>query len=266
MTARAPLRVLIADDEPIARRRLSRLLAGLGHITVLGEAGDCDQTVAAVRRLRPDLLLLDVQMPGGDGFSVIDRLGAEVPPVIFVTAYDHYSLRAFQTAALDYVTKPVEPPRLAAAIDRARAALMARDQGERIAQLQAVVASLRASMQQMGATGAEAADLWVKTRDGHMRLTLASIDYVRAERDYVRIFTGAQSYLIAETMTAMQARLAPLGFLRIHRGILVRQAAIQRILRRRYGVLAVRLADGTELGIGRSYAAGVLQELQVKSG
>lgn len=102
------LRILIADDEPIARRRLTRLLALAGDAQVIGEAEDCDQTVAATKALRPDLLLLDVQMPGGDGFSVINRLGAALPPVIFVTAYDRYALRAFEAAALDYITKPVE--------------------------------------------------------------------------------------------------------------------------------------------------------------
>lgn len=257
------MRVLIADDEPIARRRLARLLADLDDVTVLGEVGDCDQAVAAVRRLRPDLLLLDIQMPGGDGFSVIDRLGAQAPPVIFVTAFDHYSLRAFETSAIDYVTKPVEMPRLAAAIQRGRQAFDAREQGLRVAELQAMVAALRASLHDMHAP---ADDLWVKARDGHVRIAISGIDYLRAERDYVRICAGNQSYLIAETMTAMEARLAPMGFLRIHRGILVRRSAVRRIVRRRYGVWAVQLPDGNELGIGRSYAASVLRVLQVKPG
>lgn len=261
MMSDGPLRVLIADDEPIARRRLARLLDGLGYIKLLGQAGDCDQTIAAVRQLRPELLLLDVQMPGGDGFSVIDRLGAEMPLVIFVTAFDHYSLRAFETAAVDYVTKPVELPRLAAAIARARQALSARNQAERVTQLQAMVASLRASLGEMRTTDQ---DIWVKVRDGHVRLAIGSIDYVRAERDYVRICAGERSFLIAETMTAMNQRLAPLGFLRIHRGILVRKSAIQRVLRRRYGALAVQMADGRELGIGRSHAPDVLKALQLQ--
>lgn len=144
-----------------------------------------------------------------------------------------------------------------------RQAFDAREQGLRVAELQAMVAALRASLHDMHAP---ADDLWVKARDGHVRIAISGIDYLRAERDYVRICAGNQSYLIAETMTAMEARLAPMGFLRIHRGILVRRSAVRRIVRRRYGVWAVQLPDGNELGIGRSYAASVLRVLQVKPG
>ncbi|RCW80480.1 LytR/AlgR family response regulator transcription factor [Paracoccus lutimaris] len=259
------LRVLIVDDEPIARRRLLRLLAQLDGIQPVGEAGDCDQAVAAIQTLRPDLVMLDLQMPGGDGFAVIERLGKAVPPVIFVTAFDQYALRAFEAAAVDYITKPVEMPRLAAAIERGRAAAMARDQGQRIAELQGMVAVLRAALDGTAGEGAAGSrDLWVRTRMGQTRIGIDSIDYILAERDYMRIFSGGQSYMIAESMAAMQRRLAPMGFLRIHRGVLVRQAAIAGLVRRRYGMLAVRLEDGTELGVGRSHVHDVLQVLGLK--
>ena len=269
MTGPTPLRVLIVDDEPIARRRLARMLALLDAITLVGEAGDCDQAVAAVLQLKPDLVMLDLQMPGGDGFSVIDRLGTALPPVIFVTAFDQYALRAFEAAAVDYITKPVEVARLAAAIERGRHAVATRDQQGRIAELQAMVASLRASLRAslgagLGGAGGPSSDLWVRTRAGHQRIGIDSIDYILAERDYMRIFTAGQSYMIADSMAAMAQRMAPMGFLRIHRSILVRQAAIRGLLRRRYGTLAVRLEDATELGVGRSYVQDVLQVLGLK--
>lgn len=256
-----PLRVLIADDEPIARRRLARQLARAGGVALVGEAGDCDQTVGAVRALRPDLLLLDVQMPGGDGFAVVDRLAGALPPVIFVTAYDAYALRAFEAAAIDYLTKPVEPPRLAAALSRARMWIAASDRAERIAELQATVAALRAAPLE---AQSPSRDLWVKGRLGHQRVLIDSIDYIRAERDYARLVIGSQSHLIPDTIAALAERLAAFGFLRIHRSLLVRQAAVRGLGRRRYGGLVALLPDGTELPVGRSHAQQVQRALGVK--
>jgi DNA-binding LytR/AlgR family response regulator len=115
-----------------------------------------------------------------------------------------------------------------------------------------------------GGAGGPSSDLWVRTRAGHQRIGIDSIDYILAERDYMRIFTAGQSYMIADSMAAMAQRMAPMGFLRIHRSILVRQAAIRGLLRRRYGTLAVRLEDATELGVGRSYVQDVLQVLGLK--
>lgn len=263
MTEDSLIRALIADDEPIARRRLARLLARLANVVIVGEAGDCDQTLAAVRQLRPDLLFLDIQMPGGDGFSVIDRLGAELPPVIFVTAFDHYALRAFEAAPLDYLTKPVEMSRLTAAVTRARATLDLLQRDERIAELQATVAVLRASIRDRHDP---ADNFWIRGRLGHDRIRPDEIDYVRAERDYVRLFlAGQQSHLVAESMASLENRIADLGFLRIHRSTMVRQAAIRGVARRGYGSLIAVLNDGTELTVGRSYAGRVLQQLGLES-
>lgn len=253
-----PLRALVVDDEPIARRRLCRLLARLGDVAVAGEAADHDEAVAAAQALRPDVMLLDIQMPGGDGFGVIDRLGAAAPPVIFVTAFDQFALRAFDLAAVDYLTKPVDLPRLDAAIGRVRAAFEARDRDERLAELQATVAALRAAL---GGQAAAPRDLWVKGRDGHRRLGADQIDYVSAERDYVRVHCAGQSHLVAETLASIEARLAPFGFLRIHRSLLVRRAAVAGLAPRRYGAIALRLLDGTELRVGRSHVAAVMRGL-----
>lgn len=246
-----PLRILIVDDEPIARRRLARLLRPIAGVEVVGEAGDVAAAVASSRRLAPDLLLLDIQMPGGDGFDVIDRLGREAPPVVFVTAFDHHAIRAFDLEAVDYVTKPVEASRLAKAITRARAAAAARGHDERIAELLATVETLRRSLR-AGDPAPQA--LWIRTGPQHRRVPLRSIDRVEAEGDYVRVHEGARSHLVSDSLAAMEARLAPLGFVRIHRGTLVRREAIVAVERAEYGALAISLADGARLRVGRSYA------------
>ncbi|MFV0384776.1 LytR/AlgR family response regulator transcription factor [Paracoccus sp. (in: a-proteobacteria)] len=255
------LRALIADDEPIARRRLARLLGQATGVSVIGEAGDGDQTVRAVQSLRPDLLLLDVQMPGGDGFSVFDRLGKALPPVIFVTAFDHYARRAFDAAAIDYLTKPVEMPRLIAALSRARLWIGAGDREDRIAGLLATIAGLRASLR---AGQAPARDLWIKGRSGHQRIAMDDIVYIKAERDYARIVVADTSHLVPETIQALAERLADSGFLRIHRSVLVRRDAVRGLGRRRYGALVAILADGTELPVSRSHATLVQREFGLK--
>ncbi|MBP1861990.1 LytR/AlgR family response regulator transcription factor [Rhizobium herbae] len=241
------------DDEQIARRRLLRLLRFIDDVIVVGEAGDVDAAVAAVQALRPDMLLLDVQIPGGDGFAVIERLGRESPLVVFVTAFDHHALRAFEMEAVDYVTKPVDPSRLARAIHRARTAVAGQGRDEQIADLLTTVDTLRRSLRQ-SQDYIHAQSFWVRSRGVHQRIGIESIDYIQAERDYVRLFVGGQSHLVSETISSMQDRLAPMGFLRVHRSTLVRSEAVVQILRGRYGAFTLRLRDGTALQVGRTYA------------
>lgn len=248
------LRILVVDDEPIARRRLLRLLRPLEDVVVVGEAGDVDAAVAAARDLAPDLMLLDIQMPGGDGFTVIDRLGRDAPLVVFVTAFDHHAIRAFELEAVDYLTKPVDPARLVKAIARAQAAAASHAREERIAELLATVETLRRSLQ----AGEPAQQiLWVKTGAIHQRIPLAAIGHIQAEGDYVRIHQDGRSHLVSGSLSAMEARLGALGFLRIHRRTLVRRDAIVALERSRHGALAVTLADGSRLPVGRSYAAAL---------
>jgi two-component system, LytTR family, response regulator len=257
-----PLRVLIADDEPISRRRLKRLLLQSGEAISVVEAKDCDQTVQMVTTLNPDLLLLDIQMPGGDGFSVLDRLAnTAAPAVVFVTAFDQYARSAFDVAAVDYLTKPVEMPRLQEALLRVRKLQAARIRNSQVTELQALVAKLRAVA---GENQDSVRYLWAKGNKSHHRIVIDRIEYIRAERDYVRVFTEAGSYLISETMSAIEATLLPLGFLRIHRSTLVRRDFVDSLNRRHHGSIALVMACGTELPVGRSYMQNVLFEFGLK--
>lgn len=260
MSTMPVLKILVVDDEQIARRRLIRLLRAIEGVEIAGEAFDVASAVEAATRLEPDLVLLDVQMPGGNGFDVIEQLGSRSPPVIFVTAFDHHALRAFEIEAVDYVTKPVEPERLSTALRRARTAIAERSREERIGDLLATVETLRRSLRE---NQSPARFFWVKTRGSQQRIGIETIDYVEAERDYVRLHAGGQSHLVSENMSAVEARLAAHGFLRIHRSTLVRRDAVAQLVQGRYGAWSLKLHDGTELKVGRTYGAAVRTALEL---
>lgn len=262
------LTVLVVDDEPIARRRLIRLMRRIGGVVPVGEAGDVDQAVAEVARLRPDIVLLDILIPGGDGFAVLERLqsgypGTATPQAIFVTAFDQHALRAFDAAAVDYITKPVDPARLALALSRAAGAIAARAQAGQIDRLTASLARLRA-VQAIPADPSPnpAPAIWVKDRHGLRRIGLRDISHIRAERDYARLHLhNGTDCLHGESMAALEARLAPHGFLRVHRSLLVQGAAVAAVQRQRGGGLVLVLTDQTRLTAGRSYHAAIRQGL-----
>lgn len=250
--------VLVVDDEPIARRRLIRMLRRLETVLVVGEAADVPQAVAEVERLKPDLLLLDVQMPGGDGFSVLERLQASAPQTIFVTAYDQHALRAFEVDAVDYVTKPVDPARLAKAIERAISAIAARASSLKVEELTTAVSDLRATLADVTTPNPA---LWVKHRSGLLRVDIDDILYATAERDYVQLHLTEKTCLYPENMAALEATLAPFGFVRIHRSTLVRFKAIQKVQRGMDGRLALQIGGGIKLTVGRTYATAIRSRL-----
>ncbi|WP_296595683.1 LytTR family DNA-binding domain-containing protein [Phenylobacterium sp.] len=246
------LTVLVVDDEPLARRRILRLLAkeeGLGRIEAVGDVAEACRTAET---LRPDILLLDIQMPGGDGFQLLDQLAQAPPAVVFVTAFDHHALRAFDADAADYVTKPIEPGRFRAAMARARrlAGLQARE--ERIAELQETVAALR------GALGEQARapmDFWVRARGEHLRVSADDVVRFQAERDYVRIHVAGANYLHRESLASLERRLDAEAFVRIHRSTIVRRRAVVKVRPGPFAALVAVLADGSEVRVGRTYEA-----------
>ena len=250
--------VLVVDDEPLARRRLVRLLAKMDWVERIEEAGNVEQACQQAEEQRPDILLLDIQMPGGTGFEVLERLAETPPAVVFVTAFDHHALRAFETNAVDYVTKPIEPGRFATAMARARDSVKSSSQTDRIAELQETVASLK---QALNSNERRSRDFWVKAHGEFLRLAPENILWFEAERDYVRLHVQDAGYLYQANLASLERRLDIDEFMRIHRSAIVRVAAIVRVKPAPFGALIVVLSDGTEVRVGRTYTSAVRARL-----
>ncbi|HEX3365852.1 LytTR family DNA-binding domain-containing protein [Phenylobacterium sp.] len=247
-----PLRVLIVDDEPLARRRLEILLREQPAIELAGAASDGVAAARMIAERAPDVVLLDIKMPGLTGLEVLDRLGKEAPIVIFVTAFDRFALDAFERAAFDYLLKPVEPARLAASLTRARETLANRAAAERAEELEEILRNLRSGPAGAQPPSAFCREIWIQERGGRISVPVAAIDWIAAERDYVRIHTRARSFLVRQSIGALAERLDPAQFIRIHRSSLVR---IDRIVRIRHaaGRGAVVLSTGAEVAVSRRH-------------
>ena len=250
--------VLVVDDEPLARRRLLRLLGAMPWVGRVDEAGDVAEACRRAEAQPPDILLLDIQMPGGSGFEVLERLAQAPPAVIFVTAFDHHALRAFEANAVDYVTKPIEPGRFQLAMERARKAAAARLQGDRVAELQETVTALKRALNERERRDGE---FWVKWQGEHLRIAPEQIIRFQADRDYVRIHTRGADYLYQESLASLERRLDPADFTRIHRGTIVRRGAIASIRPAPFAALVAVLCDGSEVRVGRTYAAAMRASL-----
>ena len=255
------LRVLIVDDEPLARRRLEILLREQPDVELVGAASDGITAGKLIAERGPDVVLLDIKMPGLTGLEVLDALGSEsgkngAPIVVFVTAFDRFALDAFDRAAFDYLLKPVEPARLAASLARARDALAERAAAERAGELEEILRNLRngpASPTHPGSPGGDYdREIWVQERGGRASVPVAAIDWVAAERDYVRIHTGPRSFLIRQSIGALAGRLDPAVFVRVHRSSLVRRDRIVRI-RHAGGRGSIILATGAEIAVSRRH-------------
>jgi two-component system LytT family response regulator len=272
------MRILIVDDEPPARARLRALLAILPNsddIEIVGEAEDGPSAVDAVARDRPDVVFLDVQMPGMDGFEVMralaapavarDVLGGLVPDVIFATAFDQYAVRAFEVHAIDYLVKPFDARRLDAAVQRSRERLSNRRPtaeaggGTLPSSLSALLAALENGNLSRHAF---AERLAVRVGERVYYVRVGEIDWVEAEGNYVRLYTGSgtkekKSHLIRKTLTTLAAELDPTQFARIHRSSLVNIDRIRELRALFDGEYQVLLADGTKLKLSRTYRANL---------
>jgi len=239
------LRVLIVDDEPLAIERMRQLLAAVPEIAVVGAAQHGEEALERVAALKPDLVFLDIQMPGLSGMAVAQAIGAAGgPAIVFVSAFDHYAARAFEVDAADYLLKPVSPERLARALQRARRSLT---------------------------THADAAEdhpgedhIWAPGRNGAVRLPLSEVTWVQAEGDYVLIHTALKQHLLRGTMTAMARRMARAGLVRVHRSALVRPTAVIEASRTRKGSLSLQMTDGAVVPVGPSYRPAVLELLRLR--
>lgn len=241
------MRALIVDDEPAARARLQRLLEAEA-VEIVGECVDGDEALDAIARLAPDVVFLDVEMPGRDGFGVLGALTADaLPAIVFVTAFDSYALRAFEVHAVDYLLKPVSAPRLAAALAEVRARL-ARD-GEPTAshRLRALTDTLRRDGRISGER------LVVRTRGRLLFLRTADIDWVEAAANYVRLHVRGETHIVRESMRGMEERLPPDAFLRIHRSTIVNLDRVKELQPWFHGEYVAILRDGTRLTVSRAY-------------
>ncbi|MDT5156951.1 MAG: two-component system, LytTR family, response regulator [Acidobacteriota bacterium] len=244
----APIRVLVVDDEPLAREKIRGLAADDPELRVVGECTNGAEAIEAVQSIRPDLILLDVQMPEVGGFAVLEALKDEgLPPVIFITAYDHYAVRAFEFHALDYLLKPFDRERFRAAIDRAKRQIR-RENGDG---LDARILALLEQIREQPTRYSER--LVVKTGGRVFFLNTDEIDWIEAEGNYVSIHTGKKAYLLRETITSLEAQLDPKDFVRIHRSAIANINRIKELQPWSHGEYHVILHDGTQLTLSRSF-------------
>ena len=243
MPTRSPIRVLVVDDEPLAREHLIALLADEPDTVVVGEAGGGSEAVRLIKSERPDLVFLDVQMPGLNGFDVLRSLpGDQIPLVVFVTAYDTHAVSAFEVAAVDYVLKPVVEDRFRLAVRRAVERMSAPRTKDVLAQLAAIADRMPAPADRVPIS-VDGRVLFIPPRD---------IDWVDADDDHLRVHVGKTVHVVRETMAHMEERLKT-GFLRIRRSTLVNVERIREVQPWVKGDYVVILQDGTRLTSGRTY-------------
>jgi two-component system response regulator AlgR len=233
-----PVRTLIVDDEPLAIERLQIICAKIAALQVVGTASEGAAALRLAEALAPELVLLDMTMPGLDGLAVAGRLARlkRPPAVIFVTAHEHFAVEAFDIEAVDYVLKPVAPDRLRRAIDRAvarRGSPRTRSKSEWLE------------------------ELWVPHRSELLRVEVSQVSRIDAERDYVRLHVGDRQYLLLQTIAGLEERLDPDQFIRIHRSTILRRDAIRGLRHDGLGTWSAELEDGDALRIGRTYLAKV---------
>jgi two-component system, LytTR family, response regulator len=256
------IRAVIADDERLARKKLSILLASEPKVEVVAECSNGRQTVTAIRSHRPDMLLLDIQMPDLNGFEVLSEIPPdEMPQVIFTSAYDQYAIRAFETHALDYLLKPFDQDRLHAAIERARAEIQKckdQDLTNRVLELLSAVKSGKRPVPEFDER------LAIRTNGRVVFLNLEEIQWIEAAANYVRLNTGKDSYLFREAISRISERLNPSHFVRIHRSVIVNVTRIKELIPVNSGEYVVVLHSGKELSCSRGYRAN-LQPLIAKN-
>jgi len=241
-----PLRVLVIDDERIARDGLQQLLSADPGIEVIGEAADGNSAIDAIRRLKPDVVFLDVQIPGVDGFGVISEIGIEnMPVLIFVTAYDQYTLKAFEVHALDYLLKPFDAGRLESAVKRAKHQILSMKQAQKEGLHGLLDTTLNIHQPQKR--------LSIKSRGKIVFLDLSEIDYIEGAGNYLCFHAGTQEFLTRETMAVCEQKLQSSEFVRIHRSTIVNRSRVKELKPWYTGEYVVILNSGKELTMSRGY-------------
>jgi len=259
-------RVLIVDDEPLARERLATLVRAHAPEAAIREAGNGAAAIECIQGWAPDIVLLDIQMPAGTGFEVVESVGVEkMPPTVFITAHDEFAIRAFDVAAVDYLLKPFDDDRFAAAWQRVSAR---HGTGELVAQAR-VMSNLLSSA---GATGSRssassnAAPAWtdrlvVKQDQRTIVVMLSDVQWMESDANYVVLHSGRDRFQVRETLTSLESRLDPRRFMRIHRRFIVEIRAMKELQPWFGGDQVMILRDGTKLRVSRNYRATVARRL-----
>lgn len=254
------IRVLVADDEPLARRGVRQLLALHKDITIVAESRNGPETLQALQKHSPDLLFLDVQMPEMDGFDVLRAHGPErMPTVIFVTAYDQFAVRAFESHALDYLVKPLSVERFEAAISRARDQVRLLASRERALRLEALLAEVLPDEAQSHRADLRVTRIIVPVETGEILIPVSEIDWIAADDYYACLHVGGRRHLLRESLGSLEARLNPREFLRVHRSAIVQLDRV-RELRTSMRGHEVILRDGTRIPLSRRRRA-ILEKL-----
>jgi two-component system, LytTR family, response regulator len=250
------IRVLLSDDEALARGRLRSLLQAEPDMQIVAECGDGRSAIAAIQREKPDLVFLDVQMPEVDGFGVVEALQKQgtLPLTIFVTAYDRYAMRAFDVHALDYLLKPVSKERVGEALDQARRQLLQPSEAmfqKRVLEMLAELDNRQHSPER----------IVVKSDGEIVCLKPNEIDWAESAGNYVCLHVGNVTHILRETITALEGRLGARQFLRVHRSTLVNVDRIKTLKPSLYGDYSILLRDGTKLTLSRGFRETVLRRL-----
>ena len=240
-------RVLIVDDEIVARRRIRRLLAAEADVTIVGECADGRSALDAIAAHHPDIVFLDVQMPELDGFDLVQALSAP-PAIVFVTAFDRYALKAFDVHAIDYLLKPFSAERFRTALARART--RARDASQ--------AGALSALVEQLRARHRYPVRVAVPTGDRIVVVDWADVDWIEAADNYVKLHVGAKEYLLRDTVAALEKTLDPDRFTRVHRSVIVQIDRIAELHPESHGDFTLRLRSGTQLSLSRTFSKKVV--------
>jgi DNA-binding LytR/AlgR family response regulator len=259
------LRVLAIDDEPLALRRLEWCLQEMPGIALVGRTGDPHEGLEMIRTLAPDVVLLDVDMPELSGFELIDALGdGPLPEIVFVTAFDHFAVKAFAVSVVDYVLKPVERSRLHESLERARVRRELRDAQARVQELREIIESLRAEHHGGGAQKRYETELWIREGDARVRVPVEMIERLEADGDYVKLHVGQRVRLLRARLGDLADRLDPAQFVRIHRSEIVRHDQIAAIRRHDSGRTFAVLSGGREVPVSRRYVTRITQTLRFR--
>lgn len=241
------IRIMVVDDEPLARLRIRNLLAEVTGVELVAECANGEEAIRLIEEAPPDLLFLDVQMPELDGFDVLQAVGiGRVPAVVFVTAFERFALRAFEAHALDYLLKPFDDERFALALQRAYGRIRERQRGDLEARLRGLLAEVRGD-------GGYLQRLVVPSGHRSVFVRTEDIDWIEAERNYIRLHLPGRSHLLRENLGRIETALDPKKFCRIHRSTIVNIDRIRSVEALFRGEYQVQLHDGTRLASGRSY-------------